>query len=206
MSAHQTISGAFAILGLPNDANSEQVKQAFHDLAQVWHPDRFTHNPRLSAQAEAKMKEFNHAYALLRDYLEGNRQQHASNTQAPDFWESTKKGTRTPLKTLTFGRAPKKGTRTPIIRILQNRLEPKQIAMRMRASRRSNALAAVKKGECNFRLRGWNFLLPLHAANAERNSSPSRCPRLSRKSPQRLGVAHPRVKQVNCDSGGKILF
>ena len=67
MSDHQTISAAFAVLGLPNNASSEQVKQAFHDLAQVWHPDRFTHNARLSVQAEIKMKELNNAYAILRD-------------------------------------------------------------------------------------------------------------------------------------------
>ena len=84
---HQTISAAFAILGLSTDASSQQVKEAFRDLAQVWHPDRFTHNSRLRAQAEVKMKELNNAYSVVRDYLEGNRQQSTSNSEQANYGE-----------------------------------------------------------------------------------------------------------------------
>jgi energy-converting hydrogenase Eha subunit E len=43
----------------------EDLKQAYKDLAQVWHPDRFAHNPRLKEKAEAKLKQINSAYEVL---------------------------------------------------------------------------------------------------------------------------------------------
>ena len=88
MPSRKTISAAFAILGLPSDANSERVKEAFRDLAQVWHPDRFTHSVPLSAQAEQKMKELNHAYSVVCDYLEGKSRQSASNSDQDNDGES----------------------------------------------------------------------------------------------------------------------
>ena len=74
--------------GLPSDANSERVKEAFRDLAQVWHPDRFTHSVPLGSQAEQKMKELNHAYSVVCDYLEGKSRQSASNSDQDNDGES----------------------------------------------------------------------------------------------------------------------
>ena len=88
MSSHKTISAAFAILGLPTDATPERVKEAFRDLAQVWHPDRFTHNSRLHAQAEVKMKELTHAYSIVCDYLERTSQRSANNSEQDNYGES----------------------------------------------------------------------------------------------------------------------
>ena len=34
----------FQALGLPSGASPDEIKRAYHDLAFVWHPDRFTHN------------------------------------------------------------------------------------------------------------------------------------------------------------------
>lgn len=57
------------ILELKPGASLEETKQAYKDLASVWHPDRFSGNPRLKRKAEEKMKELNRAYeALLRDF------------------------------------------------------------------------------------------------------------------------------------------
>ncbi|HNC47012.1 MAG TPA: J domain-containing protein [Acidobacteriota bacterium] len=44
---------------------STQLKQAYRDLIEVWHPDRFAHNPRLQLKAEAMTKLINAAYQRL---------------------------------------------------------------------------------------------------------------------------------------------
>ena len=53
------------LLGLQPGASQEQIKQAYHDLVKVWHPDRFAHDPRLQKQAEEKLKLINEAHDLL---------------------------------------------------------------------------------------------------------------------------------------------
>ncbi len=71
----KAISAAFETLGVPIDATPEQVREASRVLARAWHPDGFSHDPQLSAQAKNKMREINHANELLRDYFaDGGRQ------------------------------------------------------------------------------------------------------------------------------------
>ena len=53
------------VLGLPSGASKDQIKQAYHDLVKVWHPDRFAHDPRLQKQAEEKLKDINEAHDVL---------------------------------------------------------------------------------------------------------------------------------------------
>ncbi|MBW1888862.1 MAG: molecular chaperone DnaJ, partial [Deltaproteobacteria bacterium] len=38
-------------------ASPYEVKQAYKDIVNVWHPDRFSNNPRLKQKAEEKLKE-----------------------------------------------------------------------------------------------------------------------------------------------------
>ena len=40
---------ALEILGLPSTAQEPQIKEVYRDLAKVWHPDRFSRDPRLCA-------------------------------------------------------------------------------------------------------------------------------------------------------------
>ncbi|HPW35939.1 MAG: chaperone protein DnaJ [Syntrophorhabdus sp. PtaB.Bin027] len=56
--------------GLHNGASLEEVKQAYKDLVNVWHPDRFAHNPRLQKKAEEKLKQINAAYKELMSFFE----------------------------------------------------------------------------------------------------------------------------------------
>jgi hypothetical protein len=55
----------YKILGLEPDASAGEVKQAYRDLAKVWHPDRFEHDTRLQRKAQDKLKEINKAYEIL---------------------------------------------------------------------------------------------------------------------------------------------
>ena len=58
---------AYRILGVPPGSAKDAVKQAYRDLAQVWHPDRFQHNDRLNEKAQRNLKRVNEAYGLLKD-------------------------------------------------------------------------------------------------------------------------------------------
>lgn len=64
-------SQAYRLLGLAPGASFEDVKTAYRDLAQVWHPDRFPDNARLREKAEVNLRRINEAYTVLRDYRAG---------------------------------------------------------------------------------------------------------------------------------------
>ena len=59
----------FEILELPPGASMEELNQAYKDLVNIWHPDRFSNNPRLKRKAEEKLKEVNRAYEALKPIL-----------------------------------------------------------------------------------------------------------------------------------------
>lgn len=54
----------YAILGVPEDADTKAIKKAFRKLAREYHPDANPDNPE---QAEARFKEINEAYEVLGD-------------------------------------------------------------------------------------------------------------------------------------------
>ena len=58
----------YRVLGLRPGASKEEVKKAYRDLAQVWHPDRFAHSPRLQEKAQGNLKRINAAFEALKDY------------------------------------------------------------------------------------------------------------------------------------------
>jgi hypothetical protein len=53
------------VLGLKPGASAQELKAAYRDMAKVWHPDRFTHDPRLQQKAQEKLKEINDAYQQM---------------------------------------------------------------------------------------------------------------------------------------------
>jgi hypothetical protein len=59
------ISAYLELFDLPDAFTEAQLKQAYHDLVQVWHPDKHSHNERLRKKADEKMKEINQAYEVL---------------------------------------------------------------------------------------------------------------------------------------------
>ena len=64
----EKICRCIEILGLKPGASQEEVNQAYRDLANVWHPDRFVGNPRLQKKAEEKIKEINAAYEYVKSF------------------------------------------------------------------------------------------------------------------------------------------
>ena len=56
---------AYELLGVKPGVSMRELKAAHRDLAKVWHPDRFQHDPRLQEKAQEKLKEINEAYDLL---------------------------------------------------------------------------------------------------------------------------------------------
>lgn len=78
------------LLGLKPGASAQEIKAAYRDMAKVWHPDRFSHDPRLQEKAQNKLKEINEAYeALTSSGYQGSArasrasQQRAAPTPAP---------------------------------------------------------------------------------------------------------------------------
>ncbi len=63
------INQCYEILGLKPGASWEEVKQAYRDLAMVWHPDRFpADNPRLKEKAQQELKRIIAAYEVTKSH------------------------------------------------------------------------------------------------------------------------------------------
>jgi hypothetical protein len=58
---------SYETLGVSPQAREADLRAAYLDLVQVWHPDRFEGNERLRRKAEGKLKEINAAYAAIRE-------------------------------------------------------------------------------------------------------------------------------------------
>jgi hypothetical protein len=74
------LTECYDLLGLTPGASPEELKLAYRDLAKVWHPDRFLHDPRLRAKAQEKLKEINEAYGRFRFRDKPTTQPHDSTS------------------------------------------------------------------------------------------------------------------------------
>jgi len=61
------ISRCCRVLNVKPGASVEEVKQAYHDLVQIWHPDRFSENERLRNATQERLSEINVAYEYLKN-------------------------------------------------------------------------------------------------------------------------------------------
>ena len=68
------IQRCFEILEIDSGAAPDEAKQAYKDIVNVWHPDRFSNNPRLKRKAEEKLKEVNVAYETVESFLSGKKE------------------------------------------------------------------------------------------------------------------------------------
>ena len=101
------IRHCFEILELDPSASPREIKEAYKDIVNVWHPDRFSNNPRLRLKAEKKLKEINRAYEILNSNLSqdstGNSQNPGQTTNNRfNKRESKTSKTETLLETGTF--------------------------------------------------------------------------------------------------------
>jgi DnaJ-class molecular chaperone len=76
------IRKCYEILELRPGYVEDDLKQAYKDLVQVWHPDRFAHNPRLREKAEDKLKQINTAYEVLDQALSDRAQRQIATNAA----------------------------------------------------------------------------------------------------------------------------
>ncbi len=59
------LNKCYDLLGVSPGVSAGELKTAHKDMAKVWHPDRFLHDPRLQKKAQEKLKEINEAYDQL---------------------------------------------------------------------------------------------------------------------------------------------
>ena len=100
------INRCFEILELDRGASTDEVKQAYKDLVNIWHPDRFSSNPPLKQKAEKKLKEINQAYETVEIFLsqkpdQGKERQKPSRAQAQARTEDWAGSDKTEVKTRT---------------------------------------------------------------------------------------------------------
>lgn len=77
----QELNNCHEVLGVAEGASAQELKVAYRDLAKVWHPDRFTHDPRLQQKAQEKLKEINEAYEQLTSGKVRSQQRTSGATQ-----------------------------------------------------------------------------------------------------------------------------
>lgn len=72
------LNKCYELLGVWPGVSAQELKTAHRDMAKVWHPDRFAHDPRLQQKAQEKLKEINEAYDQLTAAKSGRRRPRAS--------------------------------------------------------------------------------------------------------------------------------
>lgn len=68
--SNENINHYYKVLDIQPSASLKDIKQAYRNLATVWHPDRFSQNTQLQKMAEEKLKEINEAYEKIMIFLE----------------------------------------------------------------------------------------------------------------------------------------
>ncbi len=86
---------ALEIMELSPEATPGEIKQAYRDLAKVWHPDRFQENSRVRNKAEKKLKEINQAYKILQNFSTNFHPEfnHTSNTKPNKHYSNNEQQT-----------------------------------------------------------------------------------------------------------------
>lgn len=57
----------YDILDVPANAPAEHIKESYHLIVSIWHPDRFPQGSKQHQLATRKLRELNAAYEVLRD-------------------------------------------------------------------------------------------------------------------------------------------
>ncbi len=92
------IAKAFDSLEISANSTLDEAKQAWRDLAQVWHPDKHQSNERLQLKATEKLKEINGAWDVIKEYFASpNHEDYTQDSYTRDYYSSerTKTGRKT---------------------------------------------------------------------------------------------------------------
>jgi hypothetical protein len=78
-------------LELDDRATRKEIDQAYRQLVQVWHPDRFAHNPPLQLRAQEKLTRINEAYRGLSQTVvaEASHDRKSTEASAPAYSENS---------------------------------------------------------------------------------------------------------------------
>jgi len=69
----ERLTNYYTLLELLPTATDADIKKAWHEQIQVWHPDRFNHSPTLHRKAESRTQLINQAYQTLSDPIARTR-------------------------------------------------------------------------------------------------------------------------------------
>jgi len=116
----------YSLLELPATATEVEIKKAWHEQLQVWHPDRFTHAPTLHAKAEARTKLINQAYETLSDPTARARYDATVQPAAPPTTRATRTSSASPYAATPPRQAApqpreRRGPQSPIMLVKQDR-------------------------------------------------------------------------------------
>ena len=89
------IKRCFEVLELDPGASPDEAKQAYKDIVNVWHPDRFSNNLRLKEKAEEKIKEVNAAYDTVKSLLSSKETPEPEKQETPMAKSDTEANDRT---------------------------------------------------------------------------------------------------------------
>lgn len=103
----------YEIFGLKPGASEEDVKSAYRDLVQVWHPDRFAHNQSLQKKAEEKLKEINRAYEAIKKHI-ANSSKDAAQSRANKSTHGNQHKRTQETKSASHSHQPRK--RAPVVK------------------------------------------------------------------------------------------
>lgn len=79
----ERIINYYTLLELLPTATEAEIKKAWHEQIQVWHPDRFAHAPTLHRKAETRTQLINQAYQTLSDPVARTSYDAKTQTSAP---------------------------------------------------------------------------------------------------------------------------
>ena len=80
----ESVEEAYRLLEVTAESSAEDIRKAYLLLVNVWHPDRFAHDPSLQARAQDKLKAINTAFDKIRDApLRGTEQATAHRPARP---------------------------------------------------------------------------------------------------------------------------
>ncbi|XP_068660991.1 uncharacterized protein [Aristolochia californica] len=57
----------YSVLGIRREASVAEIRGAFRKLALKWHPDKWTKNPTVAAEAKRRFQQIQEAYSVLSD-------------------------------------------------------------------------------------------------------------------------------------------